>query len=150
MVDRINEIKKNAYAVGIKTVSLSEDCFEHHFPGQPIYPGALLLESMAQLGGALIEISLSDVYKICPRCVLSVAKAKFRDFARPGDRLVLRAQIDSRHEESFKVKVSTECESKPICEADLIFVLIHVDDPILDASRRQVIDLLTKNTRYIK
>jgi 3-hydroxyacyl-[acyl-carrier-protein] dehydratase len=150
LIDRIDELKKFEYALGTKCVSLAEDCFEHHFPGQPVYPGALLIEAMAQLGGALLELSLRDENGHCPRCVMSTVKAKFRDFARPGDTLALRAEVRSRHEDSAMVHVDGRRGEDRVCEAELLFVLLVIDDPRLEASRNALLDDLTRGTRLVE
>lgn len=143
-VDRIEELKKGEYATAVKCITLADDVFEHHFPGQPVYPGALLIESMAQLGGALIELSLRDGRPRAPRCVLSAVKAKFREFAKPGDALRLRAEVVSCHEDAALVRVATTCSERRICEAEVTYVLLDVDDAKLDASRRELLELLTR------
>jgi len=144
LVDRIEEWKKDEYAVGVKCISLSDDAFEHHFPGQPVYPGALLVESMAQLGGALLELSLREGRARAPRCVLTGVKAKFRDFAKPGDALRLRAEIASCHEEAAQVRVTVSCGDRRIAEGETTYVFLDVDDPRLEASRRDLLELLTR------
>lgn len=149
MVDRIDEVKKFAYAMGIKCISLSDDCFEHHFPGQPVYPGALLTESMAQLGGALLELSLRDTMTPCPRCVVSTVKAKYREFVRPGDLLRIKAEIQSRHEESAMVSVLTTRDGQRVCEAEFLYVFLQIDDPRLEAARIDLLNLLTRNARFL-
>jgi 3-hydroxymyristoyl/3-hydroxydecanoyl-(acyl carrier protein) dehydratase len=149
LVDRIDELKKNQYAVGTKCVTLTEDVFEHHFPGQPVFPGALLIESMAQLGGALLEISLRGTMDYLPRCVLTTVSAKFRNFAQPGDTLSMRAEVLSQHEESAKVRVQTTCGEKRICEAEILFVFLRIDDPRVEAQRTEYLDLLTRNTTFV-
>jgi len=149
MIDRIDEVKKFAYAVGVKCISLSDDCFEHHFPGQPVYPGALLTEAMAQLGGALLELSLREETSDCPRCVVSSIKAKFRDFVRPGDRLDMRAEILARHDDSAKVTVTTTREDQRVCNAEILFIYLQIKDPRLEASRLEVLDILTRKTRFV-
>ena len=143
-VDRIEELKRGEYATAVKCITLADDVFEHHFPGQPVYPGALLIESMAQLGGALIELSLRDGRPRAPRCVLSAVKAKFREFAKPGDALRLRAEVVSCHEDAALVRVATTRGEQRICEAEVTYVLLDVDDPKLDASRRELLELLTR------
>ena len=149
MLDRIEEIKKLEYALGTKCITLSEDCFEHHFPGQPVYPGALLVESMAQLGGALLEISLRGQMEYQPRCVLSSVKAKFREFVLPGDRLNLRAEILSTREDSAKVRVVVGRNDDRVCEAEMLFVFLRIEDERLEASRQEYLDLLTRKTRFV-
>jgi 3-hydroxyacyl-[acyl-carrier-protein] dehydratase len=150
LVDRIEELKPFAHAEAVKCISLADDCFEHHFPGQPVYPGALLIEAMAQLGGALIEISLRKDDANLPRCVFSKVEAKFRDFAHPGDRLRLRAEVVSHHSDSARVRVIAFRDDQRIAEADIIYLLIQVDDPALEASRRQYLAILTRNTRFVE
>ena len=150
LIDRIDELKKLEYAVATKCIALSEDCFEHHFPGQPVYPGALLIEAMAQLGGALLELSLRGAAGSPPRCVLSSVKAKFREFARPGDVLSLRADVVSQHEDSALVRAAGTRGEVRICEAELLFVLLRIDDPALEASRRATLEVLTRGTRFVE
>jgi 3-hydroxyacyl-[acyl-carrier-protein] dehydratase len=152
LIDRIDELKKFGYAVGTKCITLSEDCFEQHFPGHPVYPGALLIESMAQLGGALLELSLREVQDHCPRCVLSTVKAKFRDFARPGDVVRLRVDVVSRHEESALVRaVGTRGDgAERLCEAELLYVFLRLGDARLEAQRNDFLDIVTRATRFVE
>ena len=150
LVDRIEELQKFHHAVGLKAISLTEDCFEQHFPGRPVYPGALLMEAMAQLGGALLELSLRDLLDHCPRCVMSTVKAKFRDFARPGDLIRMRAELLSRHEQSAKVRVKgTRGDNERVCEAELLYVFLRIEDPLLEASRNQFLDVISRGARFI-
>ena len=150
LVDRIDELKRFSYALGTKCVSLSEECFDEHFPGQPVYPGSLLIETMAQLGGALLELSLREVLDHCPRCVLSSVKAKFRDFVRPGDTLALRAEVVSRHEESALVRATGVRGAARVCEAELLYVFMRIGDARLEASRNDFLDVLTRATRFVE
>ncbi|MCK9459121.1 MAG: beta-hydroxyacyl-ACP dehydratase [Proteobacteria bacterium] len=149
-VDRIEELKKGEYAVGTKCISLGDDCFEHHYPTQPVYPGSLIIEAMAQLGGALIELTLREKTDRCPRCVMSSVKAKFRKFVRPGDRLSMRAEIRSLHEDSALIAVAVTSDDERICEAEFIYVLITVDDQALETSIQQYLAVLTQETRIVE
>lgn len=150
MVDRIDELKSKAYAVGRKCISLSDDVFEHHFPGQPIYPGALLVESMAQLGGAMLEISLRQEDSFTPRCVLAKVTAKFRDFAKPGDQLMMRVDVQSLREDSAMVNAVCSRQDKRVCQAEMMFVFLQVEDQALEDSRRSFLDLITRETRFVE
>ena len=60
LVDRITELELNKKIVGIKNVTINEPFFQGHFPDNPIMPGVLILEAMAQVGGVLARVSLSE------------------------------------------------------------------------------------------
>jgi 3-hydroxymyristoyl/3-hydroxydecanoyl-(acyl carrier protein) dehydratase len=149
LVDRIDELSLGVYAKGVKCITLSEDVFEHHFPGHPVYPGSLLIESMAQLGGALLELSLRETLAFCPRCVLSMVKAKFREMVRPGDTLQMHAEVLSIHDRAAQVRCIGNCGKSVSCEADLTYVILQIDDPVLQASRDAFLKVITRDTRYV-
>lgn len=150
LVDRVDELEPFVYAVGVKCITLSDDSFEHHFPGHPVYSGALLLESMAQLGGMLLEFSLREVRERCPRCVLSSVKAKFRELVRPGDVVVMRADVVSHHEGDAVVKIRAEVAERCVAEAEALYVYFDIDDPELDAARRKYVEIATARTKVIR
>ena len=84
MVDRIVQIRGDESAVGIKNVTANEPQFLGHFPGNPVFPGVLMIEGMAQTAGAICVMSLGtgrpqNVY------FLTIDKAKFRKPVTPGD-----------------------------------------------------------------
>ncbi len=86
MIDRIVDIDGDQSAVGIKNVTVNEPIFQGHFPGEPIFPGVLIIEGMAQTAGAIAiaadpEKGRHVVY------LLTVDKCKFRKPAGPGDRI---------------------------------------------------------------
>jgi 3-hydroxyacyl-[acyl-carrier-protein] dehydratase len=86
MIDRIIEINGDESAIGIKNVSVNEPIFQGHFPGEPIFPGVLIIEGMAQTAGAIAiaadrEKGRHVVY------LLTIDKCKFRKPAVPGDRI---------------------------------------------------------------
>jgi 3-hydroxyacyl-[acyl-carrier-protein] dehydratase len=148
LVDRIDRLKRFTFAEGTKCITLSDDSFEHHFPGQPVYPGALLIETMAQLGGALMELSMCKPGVPTPRCVLSKVESKFRDFARPGDQLTVRADVISHHEDSARLRAKVSRGEQSLAEADLLYLYLRIDDAALEASRQQYLAILTRATRF--
>jgi 3-hydroxyacyl-[acyl-carrier-protein] dehydratase len=84
MVDRIVDIRGDEHGVGIKNVTYNEPCFQGHFPGNPVFPGVLMIEGMAQTAGVLCVAASRT---IMPKSVffLTIDKAKFRKPVRPGD-----------------------------------------------------------------
>jgi 3-hydroxyacyl-[acyl-carrier-protein] dehydratase len=85
LVDRIIEVRGDESCIGIKNVTANEPFFQGHFPGQPVMPGVLLVEAMAQTAGAIC--ALSRGYDNPPKSVLflTIDKAKFRRPVVPGD-----------------------------------------------------------------
>ncbi len=100
LIDRVTDIVKNETLVGFKNVSISEQVFQGHFPGHPIYPGVMILEGMAQAGGILAFHSMDDLTEeeVANKVVyfMSIDNAKFRAPVRPGDRLEYRISVIKR------------------------------------------------------
>ncbi|MFZ0637991.1 MAG: 3-hydroxyacyl-ACP dehydratase FabZ [Candidatus Acidiferrales bacterium] len=86
MVDAIVEIERLKRIVGIKNVTINEDYFAGHFPGQPIMPGVLIIESMAQTGGILLLREIEDRQEKLLYFV-AIDDARFRRPVVPGDQL---------------------------------------------------------------
>lgn len=89
LVDRIVSIDGDNSAIGIKNVTINEPHFQGHFPGQPIMPGVLIIEAMAQTAGA---ICIRNLGSETPSVVyfMTIDGAKFRRPVVPGDRLEIR------------------------------------------------------------
>jgi len=60
LYDRVEEICYGRYMVAVKCITLADDVFDEHFPGHPIFPGSLIMEGLAQLGGALFELTMRE------------------------------------------------------------------------------------------
>jgi 3-hydroxyacyl-[acyl-carrier-protein] dehydratase len=84
MIDRIIQVDSDNSAVGIKNVSVNEPMFQGHFPGNPVFPGVLIIEGMAQTAGA-IAIAADRTKGRHVVYMVTVDKCKFRKPARPGD-----------------------------------------------------------------
>jgi 3-hydroxyacyl-[acyl-carrier-protein] dehydratase len=84
MVDRVIDIQGDDHGIGIKNVTANEPHFQGHFPGNPVFPGVLMIEGMAQTAGVLCLIKLQTMQ---PKAVffLTIDKAKFRKPVFPGD-----------------------------------------------------------------
>ncbi len=85
MIDRIVGMVRDECAIGIKNVTINEPQFQGHFPGNPVFPGVLIIEGMAQTGGVLCIYSRREGIKPQSVYFLTVDKAKFRKPVVPGD-----------------------------------------------------------------
>jgi 3-hydroxyacyl-[acyl-carrier-protein] dehydratase len=84
MIDRIIEVDSDDSAIGIKNISVNEPVFQGHFPGNPVFPGVLIIEGMAQTAGA-IAIAADQTKGRHVVYMVTVDKCKFRKPAKPGD-----------------------------------------------------------------
>jgi UDP-3-O-[3-hydroxymyristoyl] N-acetylglucosamine deacetylase/3-hydroxyacyl-[acyl-carrier-protein] dehydratase len=92
LVDKITSLEMDKKVIGVKSVAGNEPFFQGHFPGQPVMPGVLILEAMAQTGGILLLNSFPDPSK---KLVLfmQINNAKFRKQVLPGDQLTLEVEM---------------------------------------------------------
>lgn len=91
LFDELTELVDGKRAVGIKYVSEDEYYFKGHFPGQPVMPGVLIIETIAQVGG-MIALSMPK-FKGKIAFLVGIEKAKFRRMVVPGDKLVLKVEL---------------------------------------------------------
>lgn len=90
LVDRITELEPYKKIAGIKNVTANEHFFQGHFPGNPVMPGVLIVEAMAQVGGILARVSVmgtQDSSEASNVYFMSIDKVKFRRFVVPGDQI---------------------------------------------------------------
>jgi len=116
LVDRIIEIEPGIKAIGIKNVTFNEGFFQGHFPGQPIMPGVLIIEAMAQVAGLLAFCSGINVGKTV--YFMSIEKAKFRKPVVPGDQLRLEINVLHQRGNVWKFSGNAIVEEKVAAEAE--------------------------------
>lgn len=108
----------------MRAVALSDDVFTEHFPGNPVLPGVYLLEGMAQTAGMLLWES-SDHARIA--VMVSIDRARFPSFARPGDIVQLAVEIDSFDERAARVRGVATVEDRQVATAGITFSMQHLD-----------------------
>lgn len=131
LLDRITEMDLGNSIKGIKCWSMSNEIFNEHFPGFPIVPGVLAIESMAQLLGTLVEKSHLSQYgeEHEAYAVLSIVhKAKFKGFLIPGDQAKMEGKLLSLEQTHANGKVETFVDGKLINSCELSFGLIPKKD----------------------
>jgi len=117
MVDRIDELVPNEYAVGVKCVSVGEPHFQGHFPSRPIMPGVLIVESMAQTAGVMVVSSLGPDSEGKLVYFMSVEEAKFRLPVVPGDRMMVHVEKIRNRGPVWKFRGEAKVDGKVCAEA---------------------------------
>lgn len=116
LVDRVIDVEPGIKAIGIKNVTVNEEFFQGHFPGHPIMPGVLIIESMAQVAGVLAICSGAPVGKSI--FFMSIERAKFRKPVVPGDQLRLEITILQHRGNVWKFSGNAIVEEKVAAEAE--------------------------------
>lgn len=119
-LDRIISLEPGVRAVGVRSVALSDDVFTEHFPGNPVLPGVYLVEGLAQTAGLLLWES-SHHTRIA--VMVSIDRARFTSFARPGDSVRLAVEIDSYDEKVARVRGVATVDERQVAAAALTFSL---------------------------
>lgn len=125
LVDRVIELDGDRRAVGVKNVTINEPFFQGHYPRQPIMPGVLVIEAMAQLGGILVAQKLEHTGKVA--VLLSLDKVKFRKPVTPGDQLILEAESVRIKARTGQVRCVARVSNEMVAEAIVRFMLVDAD-----------------------
>ncbi len=123
MIDRVIEVDGYHRAVAVKNVSINEPFFNGHFPEQPIMPGVLQLEAMAQLAGVLMLRKLENTGKLA--VLWSIDKVKLRGAVVPGDQLRIEVETVRLKDQVGQVRGVGSVAGRVVCEAVLTFTLIE-------------------------
>jgi 3-hydroxyacyl-[acyl-carrier-protein] dehydratase len=126
-VDRILEMTPGKEAVILKNVSNSEDFFDDHFPGRPIMPGCLILESCDQ--AARLLLARSAEFRQMPK-LTTVGSGKFRHLVQPGDALQVQVTVVAQEAGTAKVRATVTVGSRVMAQAVLSYELVAAaEDP---------------------
>ena len=123
MVDTIEEIERVKRIVGIKNVSINEAHFQGHFPGKPVMPGVLIIESMAQTGGLLLLLEIPDREKKLVYFV-AIDDARFRRPVVPGDQLRIEMKVISWRGDFCKLEGRATVDGQLAAEATLMCKMV--------------------------
>ena len=120
-IDYVDELIPGEHVVATKNVTINEDFFQGHFPGNPTMPGVLILESLAQAGS--IPLLKLDKFQGQTAYLGGMNKVKFRKKVVPGDVLKLHVDIIKLKEYAGIGKAVAYVDGKKVCEAELTFII---------------------------
>ncbi len=117
LIDRVVDIRPDHSAVGMKNVSINEQFFQGHFPAEPVMPGVLIVESMAQTAAVLVVATLGAAFQGKLVYFMSVEGAKFRRPVVPGDQLFVHVTKVQRRMSVWKFAAQAKVEGTVVAEA---------------------------------
>jgi beta-hydroxyacyl-ACP dehydratase FabZ len=122
LVDRILEFEDGKRIVGLKNVSANEQFFQGHFPGNPVMPGVLIVEAMAQCCAVLF---LKDIEDRDKKLFLfgGVDKARFRKPVIPGDQLIMECTVLQKRASTVKMRGEAKVDGAIVAEAEMLSVM---------------------------
>jgi 3-hydroxyacyl-[acyl-carrier-protein] dehydratase len=123
LIDRLTEIERKKRIVAIKNVTINEPFFAGHFPSFPIMPGVLIIESIAQAGGALLLTEIPDRENKL-MVFTGIDRAKFRRPVVPGDQLRIEVNVLNWRPRAVRMEGKATVDGKLACEATVMCQLV--------------------------
>jgi 3-hydroxyacyl-[acyl-carrier-protein] dehydratase len=119
LVDRVLSVEPGKSIVALKNVSANEAYFVGHFPQQPVMPGVLVVEALAQAGGLLARETMTES-EVKILYLVGLDNVRFREMVRPGDQLMLKVELLQHRRNLWKFAARAEVDGKVVAEADVM------------------------------
>jgi len=117
MIDKMVDIVLGQSAVGVKNVTINEPFFPGHFPSQPVMPGVLIVEAMAQTAATLVVLTLGDAFEGKLVYFMTIEGAKFRRPVGPGDQLRIHVEKERARANVWRFKGVAKVDGIAVAEA---------------------------------
>ncbi len=127
LVDKAEDFVPATSITGIKNVTHNEPYFPGHFPIDPVMPGVMIIEAMAQTGALLMSKSMDVTVEGKIIMFMSIDGVRFRKPARPGDQLKMKVSVTKIRGDIFKFRGETFIDDKLASEADFAAMMVTVD-----------------------
>ena len=122
LLDRVLDWSQNDTIHGIKNVTLNEPFFQGHFPENPVMPGVLMIEAMAQAAGILAKKSQPELFEGKLIVLAGIDNVRFKRIVRPGDTLDIHMKATVTRSKVWKFSGRVEVAGELACQADIIVV----------------------------
>jgi len=127
LVDRILDYEKGQWIKGLKNIGMGDPIFQGHFPKQPVFPGVLIVEAMAQTGGCLIMQEFEDRAKKVIY-FMAIDGVKFRKPVVPGDQMVMEVKVIQNKGKICKMRGEAFVDGQRVAEAEFMSMLINLPE----------------------
>ncbi len=127
LVDKAEDYRPHQSIIGIKCVTVNEPFFVGHFPGNPVMPGVLIVEAMAQTGAVLMSKSLNADVSGKTIMFIAVDSARFRQPVRPGDVLRMHVEVLRHRSDVFKFRGRAMVNDKLAAQAEFAAMVVEND-----------------------
>ncbi len=130
LVDKAEDFVASTSITGVKNVTHNEPFFPGHFPIDPVMPGVLIVEAMAQTGALLMSKSLDVAVEGKVIMFMSIDGVRFRKPARPGDQLKMKVVVTRQRGDIFKFRGETFIDDRLAAEAEFAAMVVTVEEPV--------------------
>ena len=128
LIDRAEDYVASTSITGVKNVTFNEPFFQGHFPIDPVMPGVLIVEAMAQTGALLMSKSLEVDVSNKVIMFMSIDGVRFRRPARPGDQLRRKVEVTRARKDAYKFRGETFIDGKLAAEAEFMAMAVTVEE----------------------